>query len=360
MHSTTSSVKKTPNLERRDPSALQTGVLIVITALGIYLCFRIAVPFLSALAWALALAVLLVPLQRLLERKLKQPSLAAATCVAVACTVLLVTGAFVIQRLVGQTVIGVRLIQANVESGQWRHVLQGWPRTEAVVTTVEQAIDLPGTINTFAVWLSTTATSVLKGSVYQALGFFLTLYLLFFFLRDRAMALRSLNSLSPLSDARMAELYERIRNTIFANLYGTLAVSAAQGLLGGVMLWILGISAPLLWGLIMAILAVVPALGAFVVWVPAAIYLALEGSWIKSIILVCWGLVVVGTVDNLLRPVLVGKWLRLHTVLAFISVVGGLLVFGPAGLVLGPLVLTTTTFLLESWSSRSSGLGTSS
>jgi predicted PurR-regulated permease PerM len=135
-------------------------------------------------------------------------------------------------------------------------------------------------------------------------------------------------------------------------LLGTLAVSAAQGLLGGLMFWWLGLSAPLLWGVMMALLAVVPVLGAWVVWIPAALFLALEGSWGKTLILAVWGGAVVGTIDNLLRPILVGKRLKVHTVLAFISLVGGLIVFGASGLILGPVVLTITTVLLEIWRSR--------
>jgi predicted PurR-regulated permease PerM len=99
-------------------------------------------------------------------------------------------------------------------------------------------------------------------------------------------------------------------------------------------------------------LSVVPFLGAFVVWIPAAIFLALAGSWGKGLILAVWGLLVVGGVDNVLRPTLVGKRLKLHTVLTFMSVVGGVLLFGPAGLVLGPIVLTVTLVLLEIWRRR--------
>jgi predicted PurR-regulated permease PerM len=103
---------------------------------------------------------------------------------------------------------------------------------------------------------------------------------------------------------------------------------------------------------VMALLAVVPVLGAFVVWIPAALFLALEGSWGKALILTLWGMLVVGTIDNLLRPLLVGNRLKLHTVLAFMSVVGGLILFGPAGLILGPVALTFTMVLLETWPSR--------
>jgi predicted PurR-regulated permease PerM len=118
------------------------------------------------------------------------------------------------------------------------------------------------------------------------------------------------------------------------------------------MFWWLGLPAPLLWGVIMSMLAVVPVLGAFVVWLPAALYLAFEGHWEKALILTLWGMLIVGTIDNLLRPILVGGRLKQHTVLAFISVVGGLFVFGTTGLVLGPIALTITIVLLEAWPER--------
>ena len=161
--------------------------------------------------------------------------------------------------------------------------------------------------------------------------------------------LQSLRALSPLTEAQMDILFARVGDTIYATVYGTLAVSAVQGLLGGLMFWWLGLSAPLLWGVVMALLAVVPVLGAFVVWVPAAVFLALEGNWGEALILTAWGMFVVGTIDNLLRPILVGNRLKLHTVLAFMSIVGGLMLFGPAGLILGPVSLMVTIVLLECW-----------
>ena len=118
------------------------------------------------------------------------------------------------------------------------------------------------------------------------------------------------------------------------------------------MFWWLVLPAPVLWGVIMALLALVPMLGAFLVWIPAALLLASEGHWGQSLLLTLWGTLVVGTIDNVLRPILVGNRLKLHTILVFISVVGGLILFGPAGLVLGPVVLTVTTGLLELWKPR--------
>ena len=331
---------------------MQFLVLMVATAFGLYLCYRLAAPFLSPLAWALALAILFAPLQRWLEAKLKRPSLAAGVSVFVIGLIVLVAATFVGQRLVVQAVKGAQLIETKVSSGEWRRVIEAQPRLAPLADRIEREIDLPGSVKTLAGWLSNTAGSIVKGSVVRVIGFCLTFYLLFYFLRDRRAALQSLRSLSPLSAAEMNRLFGRVADTIYATIYGTLAVAAVQGLLGGLMFWWLGLPVPLLWGVVMGLLAVVPVLGAFVVWIPAALFLGLEGSWGKALILTVWGGVIVGGIDNVLYPILVGNRLKLHTILAFISVVGGLILFGPSGLVLGPLALTITVMLLEIWRNR--------
>ena len=150
----------------------------------------------------------------------------------------------------------------------------------------------------------------------------------------------------------MDRVFSRVGNTVHATIYGTLVVAAIQGTLGGLMFWWLGLPAPVLWGLVMGMLAVVPVLGAFIVWIPAALLLALEGSLGKALILALWGGVVVGGIDNLIYPILVGNRLKLHTIPAFMAIVGGLIVFGASGLILGPVTLTVTVVLLEIWRSR--------
>ena len=332
-------------------SHVQTLVLMGATATGIYLCYRLATPFLSALVWALALAVMCSPLQRWLESKLKRPNLAAMVSVLVIGLVVLGLAVFVGQRLVQEAAHGAELIKTKVESGEWRHALEAHPRLVPLADWMERQ-NVPATVKSVATWMTTTGASFVKGSMVEVIGLFLTFYLLFFFLRDRRAALQLLRSLSPLSAAEMDRLFGRVGDTIYATVYGTVAVAAVQGLLGGLMFWWLGLPAPLLWGVVMALLAVVPMLGVYVVWVPAALFLAMEGNWGKALILSGWGGVVVGTIDNLLRPVLVGNRLKLHTVLVCMSVVGGLILFGPGGLILGPVILTITTVLLEIWRSR--------
>lgn len=155
-------------------------------------------------------------------------------------------------------------------------------------------------VNTATSWLTNTAASFVRGSIVRLIGFVLTFYILFYFLRDRSAALESLRPLSPLSKLDMNRLFNEIIDTVHATLYGTLAVAIVQGTLGGLMFWWLGLPAPLLWGIVMGLLAIVPVLGAFVIWIPAALFLALEGSEGKALLLTLWGAIVVGGIDNLL------------------------------------------------------------
>ena len=331
---------------------VRTIVLLAATALGLVLCYRIAAPFLPAVAWALAFAVLFVPLQRWLEKKLRSASLAAAAAVLIIGVIVVVPATVVVQSLVTQVAKGAELIEERFASGEWRRTFASQPRVLELAEQVERQLDLPETVRSVTAWLSETAGTIVRGSLVQLVGVALTFYLLFFFLRDRDQALASMRALSPLSRAQTDQMLVRVHDTIYATVYGTLAVASVQGVLGGLMFWWLDLPAPLLWGVVMALLGVVPVLGAFVVWIPAALFLGLEGRWIAALVLTGWGILVVGTVDNLLRPVLVGNRLKLHTVLAFLSIVGGLLVFGAAGLILGPVVLTITRELIAIWPMR--------
>jgi predicted PurR-regulated permease PerM len=130
-------------------------------------------------------------------------------------------------------------------------------------------------------------------------------------------------------------------------VYGVITIGIIQGTLGGLAFWVLGLPSAVVWGVVMTLLSMVPMLGAFLVWVPAAIYLALTGQYVKAILLALWGTLVIGMIDNFLRPKLVGSRTRLHELLIFFSVLGGLKVFGVLGVVLGPVVLAVTLALID-------------
>lgn len=353
MHDRTHTPPAAPEFGWLSASQLKSAVLLASTACALGLCYLLLEPFLGALMWALVFAVLFAPLQSWLETKLRRPGL-AATASLVVIALLFTAGATVVgQHLVVQAAKGAELVEANVRSGEWRRTLERHPQIAVIVERLAPQITLPDTLSGLAGWSGKVAGPLLKGSVFQAVSVGLTFYFLFYLLRDRALVLHALRSMVPLSAGDLDRLLRRIAETIYATIYGSFAVAAVQGLLGGAMFWWLDLPAPVLWGVIMALLALVPMLGAFFVWLPAALFLAADGRWGHALLLTAWGILVVGTVDNLLRPILVGNRLKLHSVLIFVSVIGGLIVFGPAGLVFGPVTLTVTAFFLETWSARS-------
>jgi predicted PurR-regulated permease PerM len=326
--------------------------LIAVTLIGLFLSYLLAAPFLPSLTSAVALAVVVMPFHRWLERRVKRPGVASALTVAVAATFVIGPAVLVGQRLLTEAAFAASLISDNVRSGAWRSTIIDHPGLAPAAAWIEQQSNLPRTAENAVAWLTNAATSLVQGSGAQLLGILITFYFLFYFLRDRRSALAALAVLSPLRKAEMNALTARVADTIRATVYGTLVVAMIQGLLGGLMFWWLGLPTPLLWGIVMGLLAVIPVLGAFIIWIPAALFLLLTGHAGQALILMLWGTIVVGGIDNLIYPMLVGNRLKMHTVPTFIALVGGLIVFGAPGLILGPVVLTVTMFLVEHWRSH--------
>jgi predicted PurR-regulated permease PerM len=172
------------------------------------------------------------------------------------------------------------------------------------------------------------------------------LYLLFFFLRDGPRILEALIRALPLGDHRERHLLERFAEVSRATIKGTLVVGIVQGTIGGIAFAALGISAPVLWGTVMALLSILPAVGTALVWLPAAIVLIINGETFGGIALIFVGVFVIGLTDNLLRPILVGRDTRLPDYLILLATLGGLAGFGLAGIIIGP---TIAAFFLSVW-----------
>ena len=330
--------------------------LAVASIAGILLCVLIAWPFLGAITWALTLGILFLPLHVRIEKTVKHRNIAALLSTALVAVVVVVPAVFVVERLITEAVSGLQSLQARVESGELQALLDSHPALAPFGTWIDRQFDLPSMMAAVATWLSNLGAIFVKGSLLQAIEVFITFYLLFYVLRDRQAVKSVITDWLPLTPAETGQLLARVAETIHATVYGTLAVAAVQGTLGGLMFWALGLPTPLLWGLVMGLLSIVPVLGAFIVWIPAAVLLALDGSWVRALILAVWGGIVVGGIDNVLRPMFVGNRLRLHTIPAFISIIGGLLLFGAPGFILGPLAATTTLLVVEFWMRRADSI----
>jgi predicted PurR-regulated permease PerM len=190
------------------------------------------------------------------------------------------------------------------------------------------------------------ALSIGSGTLRGTIFFFLMLYLLYFFLRDGPRILDATIRALPLGDQRERHLFGRFAEVSRATIKGTLVVGIVQGTIGGIAFAVLGINAPVLWGTVMALLSILPVVGTALIWLPAAIFLILTGQIFGGIALILVGVFVIGLVDNLLRPVLVGRDTQLPDYVILLSTLGGLAGFGLAGIVIGP---TIAAFFLSIW-----------
>ena len=322
-------------------------LLLTFTSIGLYLCYVLTIPFLSSLTAAVVLSVVVLPIHRWIESRLGNRNGAALFSVITVAVLVVVPIALISRQLVLETLNGAVYLESELKSGQWREAIRDYPTLVRGATWIEQQFDLAGTAGSFATWLTSTSTSLLRSSFGQLVNIVLTFYLFFFFLRDRKEITSKLSSLSPLTEGETNYVVERCTDTIHATVFGTLVIAAVQGTLSGLMFWWLGLPVPLFWGTVMGLLAIVPVLGAFIIWVPAAIYLALEGDWSKAIILIVWGGVVVASIDNLLYPMLVSNRLKLHIIPTLFATIGGIIVLGASGVILGPAIFAVTLAFLK-------------
>jgi len=320
------------------------------------LCALIVTPFLPAIVWSFALAILFTPLDTRIRKVIPSRGLAAGATVAIVASIVVVPAVTVIGTLLNEAATSAPLLEPLLDAEHWKRVIDNHPRLAPAVHAATERLNIPDLLKAATAWFASWSGTFVLGSVSGVITLLLTFYFLFFALRDREMAVAAVGGLLPLTSPEYTRLTDRISNTIFASVYGTAAVAVLQGGLSGAMFWWLDLPAPLFWGVLMGLLAIVPFLGAFVIWARAAIFLALNGDVQSAIILTLWGTLVVGLVDNVLYPALVGQRMMLHTVPSFIAVVGGLLLFGTSGIVLGPIIVVGVQTFLEIWRSRNAVL----
>ena len=314
---------------------------------GVSLAFVLLMkPFFGPIFWAVAIALIFHPVQQWLLRRIGDRPNTVALLTLTLCMVIVVIPVIVlITSLVAE---GVSLYQ-QIQDGELRpgeyidKVTQSFPAIQSLLDQFD--IDLSGlrerAVNAFvggSQFLAKQALGVGQNTFQFFLSLALMVYLAFFLLRDGHKLVELLIKALPLGDARERLLFAKFAEVTRATVKGNLLIAIIQGALGGIIFWILGITGALLWGVVMAIVSLLPAVGAAIVWVPAAIYLAAVGDIVPAIILTAYGVVVIGLADNLLRPVLVGRDTKMPDYLVLLSTLGGIVMFGINGFVMGPLV----------------------
>ena len=339
--------------EPASPVALRTLVLVALTAIALFLCWQMVAPFLPAFAWALAVSVAVYPLRSRLMAHLPR-SLAAIVTVSLAIVMLAVPGGLLVHELIDESTSGLAAVQSTLDLSNWRHAAESNRFLKPLFAEIARLdVDLkdigPEIANRLGGWLMPAFTKSLWA--FSQVATFL--FAFFFFVKDQESMIESIRSRLPLLRSESDYLFERITDAIHAAVYGRVLIGTVQGFLGGLIFLFVGLPAPLFWGAVMAVLSTLPAVGAFLIWAPAAGLLLAQGHWVRALIVTVWGMAVIHPVDNVLYPVLVGAKLGLHPLLLFVAFVGGLLAFGAPGLVLGPAVLALTIGLGEIWTRRS-------
>ena len=330
------------------PQPYSRFALIALICAGLVLCYLITAPFIAALVWAFTLAVLFAPVEGVLRARFPIPGLTVSVTMMLAAILVVAPVIFVSAALI-DAVAGSAGAMAGLRSADdLPRLARDYPAIAPALAWIEGFADFPLIFQSLGERLEQWGASLVLGSITGTITLLLTFYFLFYMLRDRVRIVQAIGDIMPLDAVQFGALVQDLKKTVFASVYGTAAVSAFQGLLGGLVFWWLGLPSPVFWGVVMGLLGIVPFLGAFIVWVPVAIVLMLDGQWSAALILIGWGTFVVGLIDNIVYPVLVGRQLALHSAVTFIAIVGGIIVFGAHGFVLGPLVVAAVLSLAAS------------
>ncbi|MBP5943493.1 MULTISPECIES: AI-2E family transporter [Pseudomonas] len=329
-----------------------TVLLLLVTVAFIW----ILLPFYGAVFWAVILGILFAPMQRKLQMKFGWERNLTSLCTLSICLVIAILPVIIISLLLVQEGASV---YKNIESGeldiaaylaQFKQSLPPYFQNlldrfgmgelnglrEKIVKSAMQGSQV----------LASQAFSFGQGTFEFVVSFFIMLYLLFFFLRDGAELARKVRTAVPLEESHKRRLQLKFNRVVRATVKGNLVVAITQGALGGAIFWFLDIPSALLWAVLMAFLSLLPAVGAGIVWAPVALYFLLSGMIWQGVVLGLFGIFVIGLVDNVLRPILVGKDTRMPDYMILISTLGGLAVFGLNGFVIGPLI---AALFMSSW-----------
>jgi predicted PurR-regulated permease PerM len=308
--------------------------------------FGLLLDFVQPIFWAATLAIIFNPAHtRILALVKSRPSIAAFLTLLLIIITVLIPAWFI----ASSVVVEASTLYTRVQSGEVNPAsVLDWARGSLpVVNDFLDRIgvtpeDVKAKLSAVAIqgsqFIGSLAITAGQNAVRFGVMFFLMVYVLYFFLRDGEVLLDTLVHALPLGDDRERELFAKFAEVSRATVKGTLVIGLVQGTLGGMIFGLLGVQGAVFWGSVMVIMSLLPVVGASLVWLPAALIMAANGDYTKAGILVVFGVVVIGLVDNLLRPILVGRDTRMPDYLVLLSTLGGLTVFGASGFVIGPVI----------------------
>ncbi|UPT78524.1 AI-2E family transporter [Sulfurovum sp. XGS-02] len=342
-------------MKKEIPNKFQQGFVLLLLFIALMGFIGMIHEFLIALILAAIFAGLLYPFYRKLFYHLKKrSSLAAVTTLIIAALTFGLPLAAFTGMVTGEAIeitkkarpLVQEVLDNNLSLGEqipewlpFKEKLE--PFHETIVKKASEATNAMGS------WLVSSLSSATKGTVGFFISLFIMFYAMFHFLIHGPQLLRTLSALLPLSEEDRSEVMSRGLMVTRASLKGIIIVGVVEGILVGLSLWMAGIEGSAFWGSVVFLLAAIPGLGASLIWLPAALYLLFTGSTGWGIALVVWGVLVVGMVDNILRPWIVGNDAKLPDLVILISILGGIISFGPLGIIIGPVIAALLDTILN-------------
>ncbi len=315
--------------------------------------FALLAPFFNVIFWAVAIAIVFTPLQNRILAYTKRPNISALITLSLCSFIVVLPFLFVANSFLNQ---GLTLYK-ELQTGQvnlnlyFEEIKQAFPGMQDFLNKIGlNPAEINSKLGEAALFISKFiaqhTVSIGQGTLTLVVQIGILLYIAFFMLRDNKQLIEYLHLALPLGEEREALFFSKFSEVTRATIKGSLVVAIVQGALGGFIFWALDIRAALLWGVIMTFLSLVPMIGAGFVWLPVALYLFAIGDFTSASILVIFGVMVIGLVDNILRPTLVGRDTKLPDYIVLLSTLGGFTMFGLNGFVIGPLI---AALFITSW-----------
>jgi predicted PurR-regulated permease PerM len=333
------------SVQRRLGGALFYAIVIVLA----YLVYLVFAPFLVALAWAGVLVVVSYPAYERLARRWG-PGTAAAVSTAGVTLILIVPAMLVTIVFVRQGVDAVQSIRLQVASGHFAWVTHLWARMQQrfpELSSVELSASLGRYGEQAARFVAARLGTILRHTAVFLFDLGVTILAMYYLYRDGHAIIERLREVLPFEALQRDRMLRDARDLIFASVTSSFVAAAVHGVLGGLALAVVGVGAPIFWGVMMGFLSLVPVFGSALIWIPASISLVLEGHIVGGILFAAFCAIIVGMVDNVVRPWFISGRAEMSGLVVFISVLGGISVFGMLGAVLGPIVVATAASLLE-------------
>jgi predicted PurR-regulated permease PerM len=332
---------------------LRPIALAAITAVLIGLCAVLIWPFLSAVVWALALAIIAWPLHAWVSRRVAVRWLAAGLSTVAVLVLVLGPLLFVSYELAQEATSAADQMKASNAEGVVKDTMDKTPGLRSVSQWAERMnVDIDRQARAYVASYTQDPTSLLQGSVRAIIQAAVAVFILFHLFRDRGGLTRSVHTLLPLTKDEADQVMRRVVDVVRANLYANVVTSLVAATGGGIMFYLTGVPSPVLWAVVMFVVSLLPVLGSFLIWLPAVVYLSATDHWWAAAALLAWGVLNSILVDNILYVRVAGDRMHLHQVPSLLAILGGMALFGAAGIVLGPTVLAVTVALMEVWHRR--------